>query len=125
MRDLHPGMGQAIGERTILRSLSDGGTERWIDVAYRTSLGNTLLDPNCSDFEKLYVHTSKGNLLWSGRHLQHGDGDQPSRNMEVFTNCSTAATCALSFGLLLQGSGVGRCYGDDMMLVDWDMAPSV
>jgi ribonucleoside-triphosphate reductase (formate) len=27
--------------------------------------------------------------------------------------------------LLLSGSGVGRCYDDDMMLIDWDNAPNL
>lgn len=31
----------------------------------------------------------------------------------------------MMFYLLLNGSGVGRCYDDDMMLVNWDYAPSV
>jgi hypothetical protein len=45
--------------------------------------------------------------------------------MEVFTNCSTSATSFLNFYLLLNGSGVGRCYDDDMMLVNWDYAPNI
>ena len=61
----------------------------------------------------------------SGRHLQHGDETQPTRNMEVFTNCSTASNSFMLFYLLINGSGVGRCYDDDMMLVNWDNAPSI
>lgn len=34
-------------------------------------------------------------------------------------NCSTAASSFLLFYLLLNGSGVGRSYDDDMMVVDW------
>lgn len=45
--------------------------------------------------------------------------------MEVFTNCSTSATSFTLFYLLLNGSGVGRCYDDDMMLLDWDNSPTV
>ncbi len=123
MRDLYQGIGQAVGERTILRHKDGDEFETWGDVSNRVVLGNVLLDPVCGDADMLYDYTSNGKLLWSGRHLQHGDETQPYRNMEVFTNCATAATCTLSFGLLLQGSGVGRCYDDDMMLVDWDYAP--
>jgi ribonucleotide reductase alpha subunit len=36
--------------------------------------------------------------------------------MEVFTNCSTACSSNLLFYLLLNGSGVGRCYDDAVML---------
>jgi hypothetical protein len=35
--------------------------------------------------------------------------------MEVFTNCATAANTFLLFYLLLNGSGVGRAYDDDMI----------
>ena len=45
--------------------------------------------------------------------------------MEVFTNCSTSASSFMLFYLLLNGSGVGRSYDDDMMLVNWDNAPNV
>ena len=45
--------------------------------------------------------------------------------MEVFTNCATAATSFLEFLMLLNGSGVGRCYDDDMLMVNWDNAPTV
>ncbi|GAF83187.1 unnamed protein product, partial [marine sediment metagenome] len=48
---------------------------------------------------------------------------QPYRNMEVFTNCATAPTSFLLFYLLLNGAGVGRCYDDDLMVVNWDYAP--
>jgi adenosylcobalamin-dependent ribonucleoside-triphosphate reductase len=45
--------------------------------------------------------------------------------MEVFTNCATSASNFVLFQLLLNGAGVGRCYDDDMMLVNWDNAPAV
>ncbi|NJO64683.1 MAG: hypothetical protein HC836_43055 [Richelia sp. RM2_1_2] len=61
----------------------------------------------------------------SGRHLQHGDEHQPNRNMEVYTNCATSSTSFLLFYLLLNGAGVGRCYDDEIMLVNWDNAPIV
>lgn len=125
-RSISPGMGQAVAERTILRRKPTGELENWNDVAIRVATGNTLLHPSAAnDFEKLYYHIARGNTLMSGRHLQHGDREQPRRNMEVFTNCSTAASSFLLFYLLLNGSGVGRCYDDDMMLVNWDHAPNV
>lgn len=40
-------------------------------------------------------------------------------------NCSTSAMSFLSFYLLLNGSGVGRAYDDEMMLVDWNYLPLV
>jgi adenosylcobalamin-dependent ribonucleoside-triphosphate reductase len=61
----------------------------------------------------------------AGRHLQHGDEAQPTRNGEVFMNCSTAAFSFLKKYLLLNGSGVGRSYADALMLVDWNLQPKV
>jgi len=128
-RSLHPGMGQAVAERTILRKKDDETWEDWGDVADRVALGNSLLCPNVNDqkpeYQLLKKHIAKASLLMSGRHLQHGDGHQPQRNMEVFTNCATAASSFILFYLLLNGSGVGRCYDDDMIVVNWDNAPNV
>ena len=126
-KELHPGMGQAVAERTILRKKQDGTVETWGDVADRVSIGNAMLNPADARDErnKLQDHISRATLLMSGRHLQHGDETQPSRNMEVFTNCSTAAACFIQFYLLMNGSGVGRSYDDDMMIVNWDNAPNV
>ena len=126
-RSIHEGMGQAVAQRTILRRKPDGGWEDWGDVAKRVALGNCLLRPEDGDEERerLERHIASGVLLMSGRHLQHGDETQPTRSMEVFSNCSTSCTSFASFLLLMSGSGVGRCYDDDMMLVDWDNAPAL
>jgi adenosylcobalamin-dependent ribonucleoside-triphosphate reductase len=98
-------------------------TESWADVAERVALGNALLEPRAewreAERATLRHHLRQASLLMSGRHLQHGDASQPGRNMEVFTNCSTAATSFLCYLLLLNGSGVGRAYDDAMMAVDW------
>lgn len=120
-RPFHPGMGEAVARRTVLRAGED-----WGDVAERVSLGNSLLDPTGErDREGFRQHLANGTILMSGRHLQHGDADQPTRNMEVFTNCSTAPVSFALFYLLLNGSGVGRSYDDDLMLTDWDNMPNV
>ena len=129
VRAFHPGMGQAVAERTILRKKPNGEWENWHDVANRVAMGNSLLCPKENDkdreFRLLKKHIAKATLLMSGRHLQHGDEKQPERNMEVFTNCATSSTSFLLFYLLLNGSGVGRCYDDDMILVDWNNAPQL
>lgn len=126
-RELHPGMGRAVAERTILRRKPDGEWETWGDVADRVALGNSLLcadqEEQAREYEVLRQHIANASILLSGRHLQHGDETQPYRNMEVFCNCATSPTSFLLFYLLLNGSGVGRCYDDDLMLVDWDHAP--
>lgn len=128
-KSLHPGMGQAVAERTILRKKKDGKWETWGEVADRVALGNSLLCPDTLDqkqeYKSLKKYIAKAILLMSGRHLQHGDKDQPNRNIEIFTNCATSASSFILFYLLLNGSGVGRCYDDDMILVNWDNAPNV
>ncbi|MDB5896128.1 MAG: recombinase [Rhodoferax sp.] len=106
-------------------------TERWEDVAKRVALGNSLLHPiaeglemlkgvarRTQEYDRMHHHLRQASLLMSGRHLQHGDVNQPSRPMEVFTNCATAAASFLSFYLLLNGSGVGRAYDDAMIIMD-------
>jgi len=127
-RNFHPGMGQAVAERTILRK-NKGQWETWDDVAHRVALGNSLLcrteEEQKQEYNILYKHLSKASILMSGRHLQHGDETQPSRNMEVFTNCATSCTSFTLFYLLMNGSGVGRSYDDDIILINWDNAPDV
>jgi hypothetical protein len=109
------------------------GTETWADVAERVATGNAMLHPVTGleksytllgaerkrEFDKMHHHLRQASLLMSGRHLQHGDATQPSRNMEVFTNCSTSASRFLTFYLLLNGSGVGTSYDDAMQAVDF------
>ena len=119
------------GERVkiTLNVVGDVVIENWSDVAERVALGNSLLEPRpyqrAAEFDAMHHHLRQASLLMSGRHLQHGDITQPGRNMEVFTNCSTSAMTFLEFYLLLNGSGVGRCYDDAMMQVDWRLMPIV
>jgi len=135
-RQLDKGMGIAVARRTYLRKNIDSKTKRerwetWQEVSDRVALGNTLLIPASqkkhrqSEYEILKKHINNGSLLMSGRHLQHGDKDQPGRNMEVFTNCSTSSSSFILFYLLMNGSGVGRAYDDDMCVVNWDLMPNV
>jgi len=129
VRDFHNGMGLAVAQRTILRKKDDGSSETWADVATRVALGNSLLcstpEEQQSEFLLLRKHLLNANTLMSGRHLQHGDELQPTRGMEIFTNCSTSSNSFMLFYLLMNGSGVGRCYDDDIMLVNWDYAPTL
>ena len=120
-RAIASGMGEAVAARTVLRKKPSGEIENWGDVAYRVALGNSMLRPEDAgmEFEPLHKHLRQASVLMSGRHLQHGDETQPIRNIEVFSNCSTSASTFILFYLLLNGSGVGRAYDDDMMIVDW------
>lgn len=121
-RNYFPGMGTAVADRTINRP-----GENWGDVAKRVALGNVLLDRYApmGEYENLHHHLSQASTLLSGRHLQHGDADQRSRPQTVFTNCSTAMFRFVTFQLLLSGSGVGSCYDDALMLIDWAKMPTV
>ncbi|TPL42637.1 ribonucleoside-diphosphate reductase [Mesorhizobium sp. B2-4-5] len=111
--------------RTFVGRKPDTRRETWADVALRVAEGNASLDPHCFDLMPLNYHIGQGTILMSGRHLQHGDIRQKDRPMEVFTNCSTAMFRAMTFQLLLSGSGVGSSYDDALMLVDWTKQPRV
>lgn len=135
-RKLDNGMGMAVARRTYLRRITDEKTgrehwETWAEVADRVARGNTgLLNGKLAkhaqeEYELMRKHISNGSMLMSGRHLQHGDETQKERNMEVFTNCSTATSTYILFYLLMNGSGVGRPYDDDMCVVNWDNMPNV
>src|ERR1700733_11019259 len=125
-RKLDPGMGVAVGRRTVFRP---GDQESCGPAADRVAEGNIALlgatDARARQEQaRLRNAIATGALLTSGRHLQHGDAAQPTRNMEVFTNCATAAASFAKFYLLLNGSGVGRSYDDALMVVDWAQAPT-
>ncbi len=133
-RKLDGGMGMAVAKRTYLRKVVEkDGEERfetWAEVADRVAKGNSMLGKmdkkmRQAEYDVLRKHIANGSLLMSGRHLQHGDESQPTRNMEVFTNCSTASSSYILFYLLMNGSGVGRPYDDDMCIVDWNYMPNV
>lgn len=125
-RNFAPGIGLAVASRTILRNKPNGKQENWADVAKRVAEGNCSLGSDFDiEFDSLHHHLRQASLLMSGRHLQHGDEAQSTRNMEVFTNCSTAATTFLTFYLLLNGSGVGRSYDDSLMVVDYSNLPII
>lgn len=122
-RALDPGMGLAVARRTVFRP-SD--REDFGRVADRVAAGNmALLGDRADALEQARLRNAiaTGALITSGRHLQHGDADQPGRNMEVFTNCATAIASFTLFYLLLNGSGVGRAYDDELVAVDWGRAP--
>lgn len=124
-RPLDEGMGLAVARRTVFRASDQ---EDMGHVADRVAGGNINLARGSllpGEFVSLRNHMARGSILSSGRHLQHGDLDQATRNMEVFTNCATAALSFAKFYLLLNGSGVGRDYSDDMMVVDWNNAPNL
>lgn len=150
-RPFAEGMGEAVARRTILRKMNEDGSvrtkqeekagkpfrwETWQEVSNRVAHGNMCIISKryktakrgkkfCEEVDRLRDHIANGSILTSGRHLQHGDHEQAERNLEVFSNCSTASTSFWKFYLLLNGSGVGRSYDDDLMIVDWSRQPFI
>jgi len=125
-RPLDPGMGVAVARRTVFRPEDAEDFGRVADRVAAGSmalLGGPLAPAQAVERDRLRNAIATGALITSGRHLQHGDADQPRRNMEVFTNCATAITTFAEFYLLLNGSGVGRAYDDELCPVDWAEAP--
>lgn len=126
--DFDPNIGLAVAKRSYLRRKGEDW-ESWNDVALRVATGNALLEPREDKqqeaFDELYNAMTSGVVIMSGRHLQHGDSEQPKQNLELYSNCATAATSFILFYLLMNGAGVGRSYDDDMMLVNWDNAPNI
>jgi len=126
-RRLAQGMGTAVAKRTVFRPEDH---QSWARVATRVATGNLSLLSDESyhvpnEFEGLRAAIASGALITSGRHLQHGDKNQPLKNLELFSNCATAPASFLLFYLLLNGAGVGRSYDDDLMLVDWANCPEI
>lgn len=123
----HVDKGDDLTIRVTLYVKSTFEREKWADVAERVALGNASLHPSDFniEFPTMRAHMRNATILMSGRHLQHGDATQKARPQEVFTNCSTAPTTFLSFYLLLNGSGVGRDYSDDIMAADYANMPTV
>ena len=120
-RKIDEGMGMAVAKRTYLRP-----NETWADVSMRVAEGNcSLLPTSAEEQEALTKAIAKASFLPAGRHLQHGDATQKTRNIEVFSNCSTASSSFIKFYLLLNGSGVGRMYNDDLMLINWNNMPDM
>lgn len=113
--------------KVALHIIAKQEMEHWKDVAHRVAKGNTSLHPADADreYQKMNYHLRQASLLMSGRHLQHGDETQATRNMEVFTNCATSAMSFLEFYLLLNGSGVGRAMDDELMIVDYKNLPII
>ena len=123
----HVEYGDDLIVRALLNVVGHIEVEKWEDVAARVATGNAMLHPEAvereAEFNKMHHHLRQASILMSGRHLQHGDETQPLRNMEVFTNCSTAASTFLTFYLLLNGSGVGRSYDNEMIRADLNSLP--
>jgi len=115
------------GNFTLEPQGSNGIYERDETEATRRSRSGEGIGPSVvgQDYDRTLELALKGAMPFSGRHLQHGDKNQASQNMEIFTNCSTACFSFMEFLLLLNGSGVGRDYSAESCRVDWEFMPNV
>ena len=99
-RSYAKGIGDAVADRTINRKIEFNGetrVEKWEDVARRVAAGSVSLaglsgEARFREFDRIHHHLRQASILMSGRHLQHGDENQHTRNMEVFTNCGRGDT---------------------------------
>ena len=134
------GMPASIFHDKYARRKGDGSYETWSDVAARMVAGNLDLSPLRHHYldvmlrihyEKIYQEqrdsflrlAREGVIPMSGRHLQHGDSDQPNKIGDLFANCTSAMFCWASFLLLMKGAGVGRDYSSGVCWVDWNNLP--
>lgn len=135
------GMPESVFHDKYARKLDNGGHEAyetWEQCATRVVNGNFALATHRSvrDYSSDAAYTVKssayndtlrlaidGVLPFAGRHLQHGDGTQPSKCAELFANCSTAMFSWALFLLLMKGAGVGRDYSSGLCWTNWDNLP--
>lgn len=120
------GMPRAVFEAKYSRKKPDGSFQTWAERTTEVVKGNCALHPTgADDYERLLALTKKGVIAWAGRHLQQGDLDQTNKQMEIFTNCSTAMASFIKFWLLMKGSGVGRCFvaGTKVKMADGSYKP--
>jgi ribonucleoside-triphosphate reductase (formate) len=126
------GMSRAIWNDKYARKKENGEFQTWEERVTEVVDGNFSLDPrgdNCIyrgylEYTLTLNLAKRGVMPFSGRHLQHGDKDQKNRMGELHTNCSTSMFSFLKFWLLLKGSGVGRCYDNDLCFTNWDYMPN-
>jgi len=134
------GMARSVFENKYSRRKSDGSFQTWAERVREVVDGNFMLDPR-ADPMRMFTYAEKESCMaehvrtldlavagvfpTSGRHLQHGDGEQPGRALDLHSNCATAMFSFMMFRLLLRGSGVGRDYSAACCRVDWSNMPDV
>lgn len=132
------GMPRAIFENKYSRRKPDGTFQTWAERVREVVTGNFMLDPRWNqpswagydalhrfEYPRMTELAVAGVMPFSGRHMQHGDEDQPNKRMELFTNCATTCFSFMMFRLLLNGAGVGRDYSTATCRVDWSNMPNV
>lgn len=129
------GMPRSVFDSKYSRRKPDGTMQSWVERIEEVIDGNFELERKYQkqygykslkpDYDRTLELGRAGIFVTSGRHLQHGDIDQPDKLLELHTNCSTAMFSFMVFRLLLRGSGVGRDYSSECCRVDWNAMPDV
>lgn len=123
------GMPLSVFENKYSRRLPDGRFQTWVERVTDVVYGSFSMDPRglprVTEFNRTLDLARAGVMPFSGRHLQHGDIDQPDKRLELHSNCATAMFSFMLFRLLLNGSGVGRDYSAATCRVDWSNMPDV
>ena len=125
------GMALSVFQNKYSRRKPDGSFQSWAERVEDVVRSNFMLDPRgdgsavSAEFRRTLALAKGGVMPFSGRHLQHGDADQPDRLLELHSNCSTALFSFMLLRLLLRGSGVGRDYSAAACRVDWSNMPDI
>lgn len=88
------GMALSVWQNKYSRKKEDGTFQSWSERLREVVAGSFLLDPEvldrpetAADFDETLKLALAGVIAPSGRHLQHGDWDQPMKKLEKFSNC--------------------------------------
>src|SRR6185312_9111213 len=127
--DVPDGMPASVFRDKYARRNEDGSYQNWAQRITEVVAGNIALLPDgdlTKELQHQYLLKSalSGVVPFSGRHVQHGDLDQPTKKAELFYNCTSAMFSWASFLLLMKGCGVGRDFSSDICFVDWDYLPN-
>ena len=131
-----PGMAQKVWESKYSRVKATykdekGNTVRthqsWQERLLEVVGGNFMLDRHFdeNDLQKTWEYAARGIIPMAGRHLQHGDFDQPNKKLEKMCNCATALATFTQFKLGLDGCGIGADYSSAVRRTNWDNMPYI
>jgi len=137
--DVPEGMARSVWQNKYSRRKDDKTFQNWSERVREVVAGSFMLDPPTrldaghpgetqytkQEFEDTLALSLAGVMAYSGRHLQHGDWDQPNKKIEKFSNCSTGIFSFMTFKLGLDGSGVGSDYSNATRRTNWDNMPYV
>jgi hypothetical protein len=124
------GMAKSIFEDKYARKVGNR-YETWEERIRQVVIGNYALMSNDDlsehkreEFIDSMRLSLEGVMAYSGRHLQHGDIDQPNKLLDLFSNCATSPFSFLTLWKSLCGKGVSSDYSSHVRPVNWDNMPN-